>query len=485
MLKRFRPPKRDLYLERMFETRSEAWERAGLSVGDASEKSVTRARRQAIVLTPLLVAVLVGYGERHRILGETFKVTRHGGHWTSTVWDTPVQVLAVVALVAIGWTLASAIGKAAGPTFMRRMDPATAGTVGFLIRLGTFAITLGVALSVAGLNPQTLAVGGAFTAVVLGLAAQQTLGNVIAGMVLLSARPFRVGERIRLQAGAVGGSVEGIVSSLGLLYTTLARGDDRVLVPNNVVLAAAVVPLKEPDSVDVKVTLTSGVSPSQVQAILDNEISTPTLHRPSVLLEELEGSELVVRIQATPELADDGAKLADEIIAALASVTGEHPTEKGRAEPGLAPADPASPPDPRRQRRQRCPRWRSAIWLATSWAPSRRLTAAAIAGASPAAAAPSRSDSGATSNSALSVSIARSTAAATCSDVRVPTPRGSCSPVSANMPASRMKPGRSSTRRPRARAGPRGRRARSPAARTWSPNTVTRPGTPSCPTGTR
>ncbi len=110
---------------------------------------------------------------------------------------------------------------------MRRMDPATAGTVGFLIRLVTIAITLLVALSVAGLNPQTLAVGGAFTAVIVGLAAQQTLGNVIAGMVLLSARPFRVGERIRLQAGAVGGSVEGIVSALGLLYTTLTRATTR------------------------------------------------------------------------------------------------------------------------------------------------------------------------------------------------------------------------------------------------------------------
>ena len=57
-------------------------------------------------------------------------------------------------------------------------------------------------------------------------------------MVLLSARPFRVGERIRLQAGALGGQVEGIVSSLGLLYTTLARGDDRIMIPNNVVLSA-------------------------------------------------------------------------------------------------------------------------------------------------------------------------------------------------------------------------------------------------------
>jgi small-conductance mechanosensitive channel len=284
-------------------------------------KAVKRAQREAAVLVPLLIAVLIAYSERHRLLGET--LNRHG-HYSTSSWDTPVQILTVVALVGIGWALARDVGRAAGPIFMRRMDPATAGTVGFLIRLATIGVAVLLALSTAGLSPQSLAVGGAFTAVVLGLAAQQTLGNLIAGMVLLSARPFRVGERIRLQAGAVGGSVEGIVSSLGLLYTTLSAGYDRVLVPNNVVLAAAVVPLKEPDSVDVKVTLTSGVRPSQVQAILDNEISIPTIHKPSVLLEALEGEELVVRVQATPEIADDGAKLADEIIGALASVTGEH-----------------------------------------------------------------------------------------------------------------------------------------------------------------
>ncbi|MDQ6835424.1 MAG: mechanosensitive ion channel family protein [Actinomycetota bacterium] len=314
MPRRFKPPKRDLYLERMFETRSEAWERAGLSVGDSDDRVVRRARREAAVLIPLLIAVLVAYDHRVALLG----------HHRVDQLQTVLQAATVIALVAIGWALARDVGRAAGPTFMRRMDPATAGTVGFLIRLLTIGVTVLLALSTAGLSPQSLAVGGAFTAVIFGLAAQQTLGNLIAGMVLLSARPFRVGERIRLQTGAVGGSVEGIVSSLGLLYTTLSAGYDRVMIPNNVVLAAAVVPLREPDSVDVKVTLTSGVRPSQVQAILDSEISIATIHQPSVLLEAFEGDEVVVRVKATPELADDGAKLADEIIAALASVTGEH-----------------------------------------------------------------------------------------------------------------------------------------------------------------
>jgi small conductance mechanosensitive channel len=309
---RIRPKKtegEDSRLDRMFETRSHAWEAVGLA-RQVSQQAVRRARRQALAIVLLIAGVLLAYANRKSLFGHNF--------------DTPVRVATVIAMVGLGWAFARDIGKAAAPTFFRRMDPGTAGTVGFLVRLGTMAVTLFAALRIGGLNPQTLAVGGAFTAVVLGLAAQQTLGNLIAGMVLLSARPFRVGERVRLQAGPLGGTAEGIVSSLGLLYTTLARGEDRIMVPNNVVLASAVVPIREPESVDVKVRLRAGIRPSQVQLILDEGISTPTRSKPRVLLEEIDGEDVVVRVQATPERSKDGARLADEIIAGLAGVTGEH-----------------------------------------------------------------------------------------------------------------------------------------------------------------
>jgi small conductance mechanosensitive channel len=304
---------RDLGFDRMFETRSEAWERVGLAV-NVSQRAVKRARREALVLVPLLIGVLVVYSHRHQIFG----ISKH------SPWNTWIRLATVLALLALGWTLARDIGRAAGPTFFRRMDPATAGTVGFLIRLVTILIVLIVALRIAAVDPSALVAGSAFSAIVIGLAAQQTLGNLFAGVVLLTARPFRVGERIRLQAGALGGVLEGVVSSLGLLYTTLARGEDRIMIPNNGVLSAVVVPLREPDSVDVRVRLRSGVRPSQVQALLDNQIATPTRSSATVLLEEIDGNDVVVRVQATPEKANEGARLADEIIMTLASVTDEH-----------------------------------------------------------------------------------------------------------------------------------------------------------------
>ena len=304
----------DLHLERMFETRSDAWEKAGLAVA-VSQRAIRRAQRQAAVLLPLLIGVLVAWHFRNEILGTTKADNGLAGEaWR---WAT------VIALLAIGWAAARDFGQAAAPTFFRRMDPATAGTVGFLIRLTTMVLIVLAALHVAGAAPQTLLAGSAFTAVVFGLAAQQTLGNVIAGTVLLSARPFRVGEKVKFKAGAVGGEIEGIVSSLGLLYTTLASGEDSIMIPNSVVLAAAVIPIREPDSVDVRVRLPAGILPTRVQAILDHQIATPTKSK-AVMVEEIDGDELIVRVQATPERANDGGRLADEVIRALASVTSEH-----------------------------------------------------------------------------------------------------------------------------------------------------------------
>jgi small-conductance mechanosensitive channel len=210
------------------------------------------------------------------------------------------------------------------------MDPATAGTVGFLIRLAFLTAAVFIALRIVGLPPQTLAVGGAITAVVFGLAAQQTLGNVIAGMVLISARPFRVGDRIRLQAGGIAGQIEGIVRVQGLLYTTLAQGEDSIMVPNSVVLSAAVVPLREPAAVDLIARLRPDVRPSEVQQLLRDAIDIPIRAEPHISLEEIDSDEVVVRVAATPEDENDGPRLADEILSAISHATREGHTEERR-----------------------------------------------------------------------------------------------------------------------------------------------------------
>jgi small conductance mechanosensitive channel len=304
--------------QKMFETRSQAWQEVGL-LRQISPRVVKRARLEALLLLPLFVGVVILYNNRVSLIGTP---GRHGHPGTlEPALDTPARAATVIALVILGLAIARDVGRGLGPPLFRRLDPATAGTVGFLIRLSTVAIALLVALGVAGIEARTLLVGGAFTAVILGLAAQQTLGNVIAGTVLLSARPFRVGERVRLQGGPLAGQIEGTVSSLGLLYTTFATGEDSIMVPNSVVLNVAVLPLREPEAVNLRARLRAGMTPGDLQEILEQSLQTPLRDIPRITLEELDGDEVVVRISATPKVAAEGRHLASELLSIVSRET--------------------------------------------------------------------------------------------------------------------------------------------------------------------
>jgi small-conductance mechanosensitive channel len=235
--------------------------------------------------------------------------------------DEPVRLACAVALVSLGSWYARDLGRALGPVLMKRFDQGTAGSIGFLLRLVLLVVAGIVALRIAGLTPRTLAVGGAVTAVVLGLAAQTTIGNLFAGMLLLSVRPFRVGDRVRLQAGALAGQIEGTVTQLGLLYVTLAQGEDTLLIPNNAVVQAVIVPVREPGRVDLRARLRPGVKPTELQRLLEEMVTTPTREPPQIELEEVDDQEVVMRVVAIPQRNEDGARLADEVLAAVDAVT--------------------------------------------------------------------------------------------------------------------------------------------------------------------
>src|SRR4051812_24750613 len=263
------------------------------------------ARRRALLLLPLVIGVLLVNHYRRGLFH----------------LDEPVRLACALALVGLGAWFARDFGRALGPALARRMDQGTAGTIGFLVRLILLVAALMIALRIAGLTPRTLAVGGAVTAIVIGLAAQSTLGNLFAGLLLLSVQPFRVGDRVRFQAGNLAGQLEGTVSQLGLLYVTLTHGEDVILVPNNTVVTAAIVPLREPGKVDLRARLRPGTKPSEVQRMIEEKVTTATRDHPHIELEEVDDTEVVMRVTATPASNADGPRLADEVLAAVDAAT--------------------------------------------------------------------------------------------------------------------------------------------------------------------
>jgi small conductance mechanosensitive channel len=284
-----------------FESRTQQWREVGLG-GQIDPGEAQRARGGVVVLLLLIAAVFVGFSQRQTLFPGL---------------NTPVRIATVAALVVLGWSLARSLGRGLAPALFRRMDPGTAGTVGFMVRLLTILAMTIVALRIAGLDAETLAAGGAFTAVVLGLASQQTLGNIFAGLVLLNTRPFRVGERVRISGGLIAGDIEGVVSSLGLFYVTLVSGADRTMIPNSSMLQMAVSPLHEPERVELRARFDASTTPAEVQRMIDAEVEVPLRYPPDITLEELDRHEVVVNIAATPQTPAEGGRLAGEILAAV------------------------------------------------------------------------------------------------------------------------------------------------------------------------
>ena len=139
--------------------------------------------------------------------------------------------------------------------------------VKFLAQLARFGVYIFAFISYAHLVPALEGLGTAWLAsagilsVIIGLAAQNTLGNLVAGISLLLYRPFNVGDH--LQVTAPTGVETGFVESINLGYTILKTDDDRrVVVPNS--LMASLTHINLTNSLGVA---TLGSSPVQNQTI--------------------------------------------------------------------------------------------------------------------------------------------------------------------------------------------------------------------------
>ena len=120
-----------------------------------------------------------------------------------------VVVIAVVALVMerLFTRYLSRFAKRA------KLEPSAANNLVLTFRI---LILIGAVLAISrvgGLQPEWIISFSAIGGAALGFASTKTLGNFIAGLFLLAARPFRVGDYVRI------GTVEGIVQEITINYT--------------------------------------------------------------------------------------------------------------------------------------------------------------------------------------------------------------------------------------------------------------------------
>lgn len=158
----------------------------------------------------------------------------------------------IVVVIALIFVLSGVIATRSVASELARVSHSRAGVAAasairlICVIVGYVSVGLGL-LGLLRVDLGNLLVGGAVTGVVIGIAAQQTLGNFFAGLVLLFARPYTPGERVKVRTGGMGGPFEGVIVAAGLMYTTIETREGPVRLPNAGLLSAAIGPAPEPD----------------------------------------------------------------------------------------------------------------------------------------------------------------------------------------------------------------------------------------------
>jgi small-conductance mechanosensitive channel len=115
----------------------------------------------------------------------------------------------------------------------RDLPPEAMTRYRILRRTVTIAIFFVGVLSALLVIPQVRAVAGGLLAssavvgIVVGFAAQRTLGNFVAGVLIAFTQPVRLGDEVTI------GDTEGVIEEIGLTYTFVrTEDDDRLVIPN-------------------------------------------------------------------------------------------------------------------------------------------------------------------------------------------------------------------------------------------------------------
>ncbi|APE95634.1 mechanosensitive ion channel MscS [Halodesulfurarchaeum formicicum] len=178
------------------------------------------------------------------------------------------------------------------------------------------------ALSLWGIDLGGLLVGAGFLGIVAGLAAQQTLGSLIAGFVLMLSRPFEIGDWVEI------GDHEGIVSEVTIVNTRLENFDgELVVLPNDAVGNATIVNRSTKGRLRLRVEVGIDYSSDPEHAMnvakealseVDNILSVP---RPRVITSRLDDSAIVLELRFWID-KPSARRRAKAISAAIRAVSG-------------------------------------------------------------------------------------------------------------------------------------------------------------------
>lgn len=141
----------------------------------------------------------------------------------------------IAEVAVIGYFAIGVISKAAYKLAFRHSEQ-LAKTVSSLNKAIGAIVVIAVIISYLSRDPVVAVSIGTVSGIVVGFASQNIIGNLIAGMYLVIARPFRIGDRIIVF------DKEGTVSNIELLYSKILMDNgDLMLAPNIALVTTSII----------------------------------------------------------------------------------------------------------------------------------------------------------------------------------------------------------------------------------------------------
>jgi small conductance mechanosensitive channel len=244
---------------------------------------------------------------------------------------SPDSLLGAIAYLLLFMVVALLLARglrAAVHGAMTRQGHLDRTTISFLQQIGTAAIWVMMLILYAHLIPVLRAMGTALLAgasvasVVIGLAAQSTLGNLVAGVSITIYRPFRLGDK--LQVTAPTGTETGTVELISLGYTTLRTFDGRsVVLPNSIAASQVTINLGDahtppPLAIVIRVPRESDTDAIGQRAV---SVAKELVEERAVIgcfLTQIDAGRAVLELRIRAPLADERDALRSKLVAALA-----------------------------------------------------------------------------------------------------------------------------------------------------------------------
>lgn len=250
-----------------------------------------------------------------------FIVLYYLAYFTTQIPFNVFLVIKVVVAAVVGYLAIGIVANELKKVLSKTSGLERGATVATTFRYISYIVLAFIVLGLAGVSGTALLAGGTFTGLVLGLASQQTLSNIFAGLLILTSRPFLVGNRITLSTWQWGFALPsyppkffsdnllipgytGIVEDIRLNYTTIRLDEGvQVKVPNSIVIQASVVDHSvEERVVRVRYDVLKPVdTPSMVAMLHDVVIRNQWVTKPdsvTVHVENITPTDVIVTIEA-------------------------------------------------------------------------------------------------------------------------------------------------------------------------------------------